>query len=265
MTFENSPAIDRLGTHESGHGMIEFTSFPADDVSLNTIQQLCKRTAAEFGQGWDWVRINLDQRQFAYRDPLEKIGFQLDGWEYGIPIKQLKNSLKAANHAIPGFFSIAPMDYERDIDAVMEMEISVHAADPSTRVSLDNPAALQGARAYYQRTSGEGGVYLMWRDNKLSGLVGLRADKKRADAVHISSVAIALELQGRGLFFPMVMTTLAQSKFSKRKILTGVTTTTKLIHAAEKHGAALLGVSMSINRAKLGISEEIPDPSSLPD
>ena len=86
--------------------------------------------------------------------------------------------------------------------------------------------------------------YLLELGNRVVGLIGFMPDRQHIGAMHISSVAIDLQRQGQGLFFPLLLTSLKLSSFHATRMFTGVTTTMRLIEAAKKYGLTSIGVSL---------------------
>ncbi len=228
--------------HESGPEMIVFSPFKPEIRSEAAINTLIHTARALLGPETRITRINLEPDQREERALLEHMGFVLDGTEYGIEVKSLSLALRDKGTDLDGF-KICAMDYDRDIDDIVKLERSVHSADPSSRVNFETEQAVCGMKNYYRKTCEEQGVYLLRHNAKIRGVIGFKPDKERTEAVHISSVSIDLGFQGRGLFFPFLFESLRQSRFAESKVITGVTTTARLIKAAKRYGVGVLGLS----------------------
>jgi hypothetical protein len=189
----------------------------------------------------------LDPSQEVERSILEKMGFRLDGVEFGIEVERLIELLGPTRTTLPHGYQILAMDYGRDIEQVVKLETEVHAADKSSRVNFDNETAVRSMMDYYKKACSGNGVFLLRHGNRLVGLVGFMPDQERENAVHISSVALALPQQGTGLFFPLTLNALEISQYASAKKLTGVTTTKRLLDAAQKYSFEVLGLSLSLS------------------
>jgi hypothetical protein len=244
--IEGSNVKGKTSMHESGVRMIVFSPFRPSDTSEDTIRSLIEKARHQLGPELEIIRVCIDSDQAQERMVLESMGFGLDGIEYGIPLNRLKEQLSAERSTLPASLQVSLMDYDQDIDAVVQLEQSVHAADLTSRVQFESEPAIEGMKVYYKNACGGQGVFILRREQEMVGLVGLMLDRDRADAVHISSVAISLEFQGQGLFFPLILTALQKSRFASAQMLTGVTTTSRLIEAARRYEVGVLGVSLSM-------------------
>jgi hypothetical protein len=230
--------------HESGHRMLVFSKFRPTNLLASHIDTLIKGAQSKVPSDIRIVRICLAADQKSELSSLQDLGFVADGYEYLIKLSALKTKLPADKIDLQPGFSIRKMIYDSDIDSVVSLERAVHAADKSSRVNFETDAAIAGMKGYYKRTSDTDGIYLLEKDQRIVGLVGFMIDTKHVGAMHISSIAIELELQGQGLFFPLILSSLRLSPFRDIDMLTGMTTTTRLIEAARKYGVTSMGVSL---------------------
>lgn len=231
----------KVSEHESGLPMIAFNPFPLQSASKETVLELIDSAKVMLKSVANILRICLEPDQKALRLVLEDMDFTVDGYEYGMPLDKLAQF----PNTLPPDFTVRPMIYDEDIDAIVAIEKAVHAADETSRVSFETDEAVAGMRRYYERACAGIGVYLLLDCQKIVGILGFLPDSDRSETVHISSVAIALAYQRRGLFFPFLIQGLNELDTKKYKSVSGVTTTTKLIAVAEKYGVELLGLSLS--------------------
>ena len=224
--------------HESGASMIVFEMFRPTGLDKGVVERLVEIAKRKLASDADVVRICLDATQEREKNLLESAGFSTDGFEFRMPKSILMRAVLSAK------FKVRLMDFEQDIDAVATLEKTVHAADSTSRVNFETPEALAGMRGYYRKACGGKGAYVLTQNCEIVGVAGFMPDHKHDCAIHISSVSISLGLQGRGLFFPFLGACLAHDYFDGFDKVTGITTTERLIAAAEKHGALLLGWSL---------------------
>lgn len=232
----------KISLHESGHKMLVFATFRPNEITSKKIASLIDEVRNKAPERSRIVRVCLDSDQTAERKVLEEIGFAADGFEFGVEIDKLSNNLPQDKRKLPPDYNIRKMDYQKDIHSVVELEKSVHAADQTSRVNFETKEAISGMMGYYKRACLDLGVYLLLKNEKLMGLIGFMPDQHRIGAVHISSVSIELASQGKGLFFPFLLASLRFIPNVDR--VTGVTTTTRILDAANRYDVPLIGVSL---------------------
>jgi hypothetical protein len=232
----------KIRLHESGHRMLVFATFRPDETTSERIASLIDKARSQAPETIRIVRVYLDADQTAERSILEEIGFNVDGFEYQVEIEKLSDHLPQDKMRLPPDYNIRKMDYQQDIDSVVELEKSVHAADQTSRVNFETTEAIAGMMGYYKKACLDLGVYLLLKDEKIVGLIGFMPNQHRIGAVHISSVAIELASQGKGLFLPLLLASLRFIPNVDR--VTGVTTTTRLLDAAHRYNVPLIGVSL---------------------
>lgn len=225
--------------------MYVFSRFFPSDLSPAHLESLFSKSERHFGETLPIIRVCLGEGQDSLRTTLEGQGFRLDGVVYQLVIDDLRKSLPDARRILPPGYHLRAMNFEQDIDQVVALEKSVHAADESSRVNFDTDAAVQGMKGYYKRIASAGSAFVLGAEEKIVGLVGFMPDKEHSDSVHISSIALSLALQGKGLFFSLILNALELSAYASFPRLTGVTTTTRLLQAAKKYNAKVLGQTLS--------------------
>jgi hypothetical protein len=231
--------------HESGTSMLVFRPFVLAVPSVEAAQRIFSSALALLDPHVQVMRVCLEARQVAEKSLLEELGFVVDGFEYGVEISRLSQLGGSDRLRLPADFSVRRMVYHRDIEMVVALEKTTHAADPTSRVSFETTEAVASMKNYYRRVSETTcGVYLLMRREEVVGLVGFMPDQQREGAVHISSVSIDLSLQGNGLFFPFLLSCLNDAPFAKYRQVTGVTTTERLLSLANKYSIDLLGLSL---------------------
>ena len=232
----------KISLHESGHRMLVFAAFRPNEITSEKIASLIDEARNEVPEKIPIVRVCLDSDQTKERSILEEIGFVADGFKFGIEIEKLSEILPRDKTRLPPDYSFRRMDFQQDIDSVVELEKSVHAADQTSRVNFETAEAIAGMMGYYKKACLDLGVYLLLKNEKLIGLIGFMPDQNLVGAVHISSVSIELASQGKGLFLPLLLAGLRFVPNADR--VTGVTTTTRLLDAANRYSVPLIGVSL---------------------
>jgi hypothetical protein len=227
--------------HESGCPMIAFRPFRPADPTVSGIKRLIASTRSQLAPETSICRICLDSDQTDEKANLESIGFKTDGINYLVPVPSLLQILK--DRTLPAGYTVRKMHAPHDLAAVTDLEIKVHAADPTSRVSFDSEQAIAGMQGYYTRAAADLGVFLLTIDDKIVGVLGLMPDRDHAGAVHVSSVSIATDQQGLGLFFPFLASAL-ECIAGDWTAVTGTTTTRRVIAMAEKYSFRIIGVSV---------------------
>jgi len=146
---------------------------------------------------------------------------------------------------LPPDFHLREFSVTKDMESLVQLEKDIHAADTTSRVNFNTDAAVESMKNYYRRAASDNGVFVLVEGLQLIGVVGFMNDGKNQSCAQISSVGLALNVQGKGLFFPFLLAALEISPFKDRCFLNGVTTTQRVIATAEKYGAKTLGYSLS--------------------
>lgn len=256
--IENGAARAKKSMHESGHPMVVLQAFKPLEVSREGLESTLRAAQRAVDPTISIIRVYLEADQGREQTLLEDLGFAVDGFEFSLDLTKLADALARKGAELPPGLTVRKMDFDRDIDAVVALEKSVHAADETSRVNFDSEEAIVGMRAYYKKAADGNGVYLLVEDGSVVGLIGFMPDRNRANAVHISSAAITLAKQGQGLFLPMLLISLKISDFKHYQRCTGVTTTLRLIEAAKRYSAELLGISLS--RMESTITTKVLEP-----
>ena len=232
-----------LREHESGRPMIFLRPFRPLSSSQKEIEDLVSDEVAQNNTA-HFIRIHLDDDQGHLCTVLRDLGFTCDGSEYHIELKELKKQLRTEQLQLPPQFSVQQMIFEQDIENVTALEKRIHAADPTSRVSFEDEAAIQGLKTYYQGRCKSRAAFTLQNDlEEFVGVIAFMPDKHQSGAVHVGSVGLDTRVQGQGLFFAFLLKGLEQSEFSEFSALTGTTTTDRLVHAATRYGAKVVGWS----------------------
>jgi hypothetical protein len=254
MTFESGIKV-KVSEHESGCQKTYFSCFECQSVTREHFSAVFELARQTFGVT-PITQVYLKSHQNDERKLLEDMGFVVDGLEYSFDVYSLANLCrdKACDRDSErdklDDFEIRAIHFEQDIAQVVALEKSIHAADATSRVNFDTEASIESMKQYYRRVSAEQGVFVLQFQEKIIGVVGFMRSSQDNAAVQVSSVGLNLDHQGQGLFFPFIYQALLMSPFKHVKTLTGVTTTTRLIAASEKHKAKISG--------RLLIRREIP-------
>ncbi len=235
----------KASEHESGQPMIAFLPFRPNEKSPEKIGKLLEAAKSKLNPNAAVCRICIEPSQVEERTILEQMGFVIDGFEYGMKLAHLSHLIASAKAILPKEVSVRKFDYQCDIDSVVEIEKSVHSEDKSTRVNFDTEQAVESMRRYYRRAASEIGVYVLTRQDQIIGILGFIPDRERTKTVHISSVAISIAYQRQGLFFPFLLRCLSMLDPSKYEMVTGVTSTARLIDLAKRYSVDLVGLSLS--------------------
>ena len=232
-----------LREHESGRPMIFLRPFRPSSSSQREIADLVANEVAQNNTA-RFVRIHLDEDQGELRTVLRDLGFSCDGTEYRIELKKLKTQLRAERLKLPRQLTVRPMTFEQDIENVTALERRIHAADLTSRVSFEDEVAIQGLKNYYQGRCKSRAAFTLRNDlEEIVGVIAFMPDKHQSGAVHVSSVGLDTRVQGQGLFFAFLLKGLELSEFSEFSALTGTTTTDRLVLAADRYGAKIVGWS----------------------
>lgn len=234
----------KIAEHESGCQKTFFSSFECSPVTDNHFDQIFKRTKEELGHT-SIIQVLLGASQTLERKILEKMGFAVDGVRYGIAVDRLRSLIQQKKSGLLSGYQIRAFDFDQDIEKIVDIEKSIHAADKTSRVNFETEASVESMKNYYRRASSSGGVLLLLHTSAIIGVAGFMKDPKQETAAHVSSIGLALPFQGKGLFLPFLLAAFDMSPFKDLKILTGVTTTSRLILASETYGAEIFGYLLS--------------------
>lgn len=235
-----------ISEHESGSQKIYFSCFNPAPISQTYFKELFDTAKETLGETQN-TEVYVDSDQVMTRKVLEEdMGFTVTGIKYGFDAEHVAQIMqhKRQINDLSGY-KIRPLNFDADIDALVQLEISIHAADKSSRVSFDTEASIESMKQYYRRIGSNDGAFVLVCQNDLIGIAGFMPSSSDPSAVNISSIGIALPFQGKGLFWPFVCEAFWMSPFTNRLNVTGVTTTSRLIAASEKYGAKLLGHILS--------------------
>jgi hypothetical protein len=234
----------KISEHESGCQMILFSSFDCSMITEHEFNRVIDQAKQHLGP-LPIVQIVLRAGQSCERELLEKMGFTCDGIKYQLSISRLEEILEAKHSRLPPRYQVRKFDFSRDIESLVKLEKEIHSADITSRVNFDTDSAVESMKNYYRRASAGDGVFVLMDGPQLLGVAAFMNNQKNDTCAHISSIGLALNLQGNGLFFPFLLTAFKMSPFRNRRYLNGVTTTKRLIAAAEKYGAETIGYSLT--------------------
>jgi hypothetical protein len=234
----------KLSEHESGCNKTYFSSFECLPVSKDNFAQIFESTRAEIG-ATPITQVYLKGTQSHERQILEEMGFILDGIAYSVDVNWLAAISRKKQPPLNANYQIRALKFEQDIDEVVKVEKSIHAADNTSRVNFETQASINSMKDYYRRIAAADGAFVLSSKERIIGIVGFMKGSKDKLAAQISSIGIDLPFQGQGLFFPFIHEAFLMSPFKGLRTLTGVTTTHRLISASEKYGAKIIGHLLS--------------------
>lgn len=237
-------------SHESGREMIFFYPFRPARVSTEEVDRLFETARMSLQVEAKLIGVIVEAEQKEERSLLETMGFRADGFEYVMS----RRNLPFGRGGLGSRFEVRRMDYDQDIESVVALERRVHAADPSSRVNFDTHEAVASMKDYYKRALEEMGVYVLFEGSRMAGLMGLLPDRERPTALHVSSVSFDLDYQGQGLFFPFLKNVVDRFPEGDFDRISGMTTTKRLLSAAQRYGAQLTSVSMLLESGA-GVSQ----------
>lgn len=237
----------KIVDHYSGKRCIFFRPFFVSDtrnISVAGFSRLFRLACDALGTA-SVIEVSLTKDQKETRAVLEEMGFALDGVSFMATVPQLKAIFGQSKRGLRESDVIRRFDAARDLASLVEIEIAIHRADRSTRVSFETPESVRSMISYYQRVEQTGEVFVMERDEAIIGFVAFMESKSHESTVTISSVGIAEDFQGQGLFLAMLMGAWEQSRFSEFRNVAGTTTTGRLLSLAGKHELEYSGYLMA--------------------
>jgi hypothetical protein len=239
------PGIEvKISEHESGRQKTYFFSFDCTPATKDKFTSIFKSATQELGET-PITEVFLKADQKSERQILEGMGFLLDGIKYGLKIERLSALIGEKKLVLPSDFQVRPLNYDEDIEELVGIEKVIHQADQSSRVNFVTEASIQSMKKYYRRVADDNGVFVLIHRERLVGVVAFMKNSQSNLAVEVSSIGLALTFQGKGLFLPFMLKAFEMSPFKNFKMLTGVTTTSRLITAADKNEANILGYLLS--------------------
>jgi GNAT superfamily N-acetyltransferase len=247
--FQTRCLVAKFKEHESGDSMLACYPFYGIELSKKGLDQTFRGLLEAFHQKKlqpSRIRVTIDAGQIGEFHCLQEWGLKPDGDVIASPIERLIKICQdqAGSHSS---CTVLPMDYEKDISAVTEMEIQTHKQDPTSRVNFDNEASIQGMQAYYKRAAAGAGVHLLKEGKRVIGVLGFLSHKNQPYEIHISSLGIHPDYQGKKLSYTLMGAALGQISKSNPdlKLVSGVTSTDRLLQFAKTHGLNTIGHSFS--------------------
>lgn len=144
-------------------------------------------------------------------------------------------------------FVIRPMDYDRDIAAVVQMERAAHGADPTSVVHRHISSRRADVRGLYRRLCKSPSVALvMTHGTAVVGIITMYPLKDDPQTALISTVAVSPTVQGRGLGNALYREALLAMRRLGCQRYVGWTTTNRVLNHAQKLGRRITGVTVAL-------------------
>lgn len=236
----------KISEHESGDQKTYFSCFDANPISKAHFDEIFEATKNTLG-ATKITQVYLKVHQEDERRLLVEMGFAVDGIKYRLDTEKLSKIAHVSGQKLADKYEVRALNFAQDIDAIIQLEKSIHAADKTSRVNFDTAASIGSMKNYYRRISADGGAFVLSNHSTIVGIVGFIKSPRETGEAEISSVGLDLSVQGKSLFFPFLHEAFLMSPFKDSKALTGVTTTSRLIAASEKYQADVIGYLLSRN------------------
>lgn len=186
------------------------------------------------------VRVFANQQREAMI--FKELGFKLEAQELVGKTETTIELLEKLTTKPLGTLSLEPMNYERDIDEVLELLKVSHDNDPSSiRISQ-----IEGLKGYFKAWCETKTSIVAKNDMRIIGLVGIGVKQLRPDFALVGSIAVHPDYQGRGLSRHLYLAGLREALKHGATEYYGYSTTTKVLASIETMGRKVRSFTYSI-------------------